>query len=40
MTKLVIDGMAKLKAINKFTDDDKLTLVDPASGKPVTLMFI
>ena len=40
MTKLVIDGRAKLKAINKCADDDKLTLVDPASGKPVTLMFI
>ena len=40
MTKLVIDGMAKLKAIDKFAEDDKLTLIDPASGKPVTLMFI
>ncbi|HSW65302.1 MAG TPA: hypothetical protein VLH56_18635 [Dissulfurispiraceae bacterium] len=40
MTKLVLDGMSKLKAINKFTDDDKLTVIDPASGKPVTLMFV
>lgn len=40
MSEFLLTCMRRLETLDKFSEDNKLTVVDPKTGKPVTLMFV